>query len=159
MTKFLNKHRYPLITTLSKETYPEVMESEEQPLVVLGAVHSDERNKAEVEIMEATSRAFRRNGRSQYRPVRFVVADDSLQTALKRMFGIRPTNLPSFVVVDPSKDVFYEATIDGKRADYNGQAAFSVLEGIWNGKAQPKPIRSAAWAHSTMMGMGVSYEL
>ena len=146
------------MTPLTKETYKDIMEpgAEYTTLVVLGAIHSGDEGKAEIAKMETIARSFRRGGRKQYRPVKFVTADETWQVALERMFGIRTADLPRLVVVDPAKDVYYEGTIEGNLVNFDGESAFSVLEGIWKEWAKPKKIQSASWAHTTKMGTTVS---
>lgn len=157
VSKWLAKNQHPLVMPLLELTYDEfaMPEGEEQPLILLAAVHSDERGTKEREKLEIMARAQRRGGRPDDRPVRFAVVDDSRQKGLEKMYGIKPSAIPQFVVVDPVTFKYYDGTIEGERAAFDGKSAFSVIEGVFRGWAKPKAIHGGG----TMAAIGVSSDM
>lgn len=143
VTNFMNRNRYPLIETVTFDTYNDMMSKDDAALVVLAAMRSDVAGKEDLAEFEKMARAFRHGARSQYKPVRFVVSDSILRPKMKLWFDMKADDLPRFVVVDPVQKVYYKGTVEGKEVAFNGEDAFSVVEAVWQGWARPIPIRTS----------------
>jgi hypothetical protein len=74
---------------------------------------------------------------------------------------IKKKNLPGVVVLDPSKNEYYDTTIEGNKLAFDGASIFSVLEGIYQHFLRPKISETALeWgsrsATMTLITTGVS---
>lgn len=160
--RFINTHRFPIVTHLSSDNYQDLMQGDQHALVVLAATHPDnaEENAEFVKI----ARAWKRGGRPFTQPVWFANMDgEKWQKWLYNSYGIKTEDLPAVVVVDTEMNEFYDTTIEGARAGYTGDDVFSVLEGVFQNYLTPKKAgtvgsmsRSAVVIFITVSGGGDS---
>lgn len=162
LRRFINSHRFPTLVDLNPGNFKEVMQSPEHALVVLGAIHTDGRELQERDTLLKIARAWKKGGRPFTQPVWFAAVDgEKWRGWMKRTLGIRPADMPTLVVIDTEMQEYYDITIEGHRAKFNGIDAFSVLEGVYQHFLKPKKIESmmaygSRSATLMMMDLGVS---
>lgn len=164
LTKFVKRTQYPSYYELTSETYDAIFRAADKPLVVLGGVHDREDDKGidERQQLVKMSRAWKKAGRNFNQRVLFVAADvEKWAKWLRKMVAITVLDIPALVVIDTAERDYYDVTIEGERARFDGADAFSLLEGVYQKFLTPKKIESGLeWgSRGTMMlfEAGVSY--
>jgi hypothetical protein len=173
LEQFVDLHRHPILTHLTKANYADMMKSTARAIVVLGAVHAGVEGESEIRELEDVARAWRRGGRGFQQPVWFAwVEGDKWSGWLRQAYGIRKSELPTVVVIDTpvstksmAKLIFqvseyYDTTIEGNRVEFDGSSIFSVLEGVYQHFLRPKKSElglewSARGAAMTLLNIGV----
>ncbi|KAL7419881.1 hypothetical protein Q5752_005797 [Cryptotrichosporon argae] len=156
LRRFIDLHRFPTLTHLSGKNYVDIMKSDTRALVVLGALHSGPEGEQERFALEKIARAWKRGGRPFAQPVWFVwVEGEKWKGWLRQSYGIHKTDLPALVVVDPPMGEYYDMTIEGTPVTFDGAAAFSVLEGVYQHFLRPKKIETALEWGSRSAALGL----
>ncbi|GMK54554.1 hypothetical protein CspeluHIS016_0111400 [Cutaneotrichosporon spelunceum] len=144
LQRFVDRTWYPNSFELSGDNYNLFFQSEDPPLVVLGAVRDGAEGDKERAEMNKMARAWKKGGRHSDQRVLFVAAAASnWETWLRKMVGIGANHIPAVVVIDTKTNKFYDRTIEGKRPRVKGADAFSVLEGIDHDFLKAKNVESA----------------
>ena len=143
LNKFVNLHRFPTLVKLTASNYNDVMKSPTRALVVLAAL-SKGNEEAEHEKFKSIARAWKRGGRDFSQPVWFVYIEGAKWGGwLRQSYGIKKSQLPAVVVIDPPLSEYYDMTIEGLRVELEGNSVFSVLEGVYNHFLRAKQSESA----------------
>jgi hypothetical protein len=103
LQRFVNTHRFPVVSHLNSGNYNALMKSESRAVVVLAAVHSGEAGEKEKAKLMSIAKAWKKGGRPFQQPVWFAwVEGERWGSWLRQSYGIKKSDLPAAVVVDPS---------------------------------------------------------
>ncbi|KAB5592742.1 Protein disulfide isomerase [Ceratobasidium theobromae] len=145
LSAFFQHHRIPTLQQLTAENFPDVMKHPAKPLVVLAAFDMERMSKTElgrsVEKLTSIAKQWQASaGRlTDTRPTIFVWMDgERWGKWLKSMYGIKRDNMPSVVIVDHSRLLYYD-TDSGKaplRLDHD--SIFAAVESAYLGLLRAK---------------------
>ncbi|KAK1920867.1 thioredoxin-like protein [Papiliotrema laurentii] len=143
LQRFVNTHRFPVVSHLNSGNYNALMKSESRAVVVLAAVHSGEAGEKEKAKLMSIAKAWKKGGRPFQQPVWFAwVEGERWGSWLRQSYGIKKSDLPAAVVVDPSNSEYYDTTIEGTKVAFEGHSIFSVLEGFYQHFLVPKRVET-----------------
>ncbi|QRW15750.1 thioredoxin [Rhizoctonia solani] len=155
---FFQHHRIPTLQQLTAENFPDVMKHPAKPLVVLAAIDMENMPKTQLgeEIEKLTSIAKRWQTSAvrltDTRPTIFVWMDgDRWSKWLKRMYGIKREDMPTVVIVDHSRLLYYDADAGKARLKLERESIFAALESAYLGLLRPK--HSENFVERTMRSM------
>ncbi|CAE6365890.1 unnamed protein product [Rhizoctonia solani] len=155
---FFQHHRIPTLQQLTAENFPDVMKHPAKPLVVLAAFDMENMPKTQLgeEIEKLTSVAKRWQTSAvrltDTRPTIFVWMDgDRWSKWLKSMYGIKREDMPTVVIVDHSRLLYYDADAGKARLQLERESIFAALESAYLGLLRPK--HSENFVERTMRSM------
>ncbi|CAE6396609.1 unnamed protein product [Rhizoctonia solani] len=155
---FFQHHRIPTLQQLTAENFPDVMKHPAKPLVVLAAFDMENMPKTKLgeEIEKLTSIAKRWQTSAvrltDTRPTIFVWMDgDRWSKWLKSMYGIKREDMPTVVIVDHSRLLYYDADAGKARLQLERESIFAALESAYLGLLRPK--HSENFVERTMRSM------
>ncbi|KAG8688702.1 hypothetical protein FRC11_004943 [Ceratobasidium sp. 423] len=169
---FFQHHRIPTLQQLTAENFPDVMKHPAKPLVVLAAFDMENMSKTQlgeqIEKLTLTAKRWQTSAvrLTDTRPTIFVWMDgDRWGKWLKSMYGIKREDMPTVVIVDHSRLLYYDTDAGKARLHLERDSIFAALESAYLGLLRPKHsenfvertmrsmndrveyIGSSAWAH------------
>ncbi|KAJ1308330.1 hypothetical protein OPQ81_004040 [Rhizoctonia solani] len=169
---FFQHHRIPTLQQLTAENFPDVMKHPAKPLVVLVAFDMENMSKtqlgAQIETLTSIAKRWQTSAvrLTDTRPTIFVWMDgDRWGKWLKSMYGIKREDMPTVVIVDHSRLLYYDTDAGKARLKLELGSIFAALESAYLGLLRPKHsenfvertmrsmndrveyIGSSAWAH------------
>ncbi|CAG8451175.1 3404_t:CDS:2 [Ambispora gerdemannii] len=124
LKKWINAEKYPLVAALNSENTEEILSGER--LVALGVFDPKSGksfNKAKTALKAVARRYFllvkRRGGTEDGRSVIFAYIDGSKWSDyIKRVYGLKSTDLPAVIITDPTSEEYYDKTKDGNQLTF-----------------------------------------
>ncbi|CAE6471161.1 hypothetical protein ACGC1H_001002 [Rhizoctonia solani] len=169
---FFQHHRIPTLQQLTAENFPDVMKHPAKPLVVLAAFDMENMSKTrlgeQVEKLTSIAKRWQTSAvrLTDTRPTIFVWMDgDRWSKWLKSMYGIKREDMPTVVIVDHSRLLYYDTDAGKARLQLEHDSIFAALESAYLGLLRPKHsenfmertmrsmndrveyVGSSAWAH------------
>jgi len=139
ISKWLIDNRVPTIVELNQETFQEVMNAPQKPLVVIVAVNQSTKEKVAEKMKEIGKKWRVRNPDKGDRDVVFTWMDaDKWARWLKNMYGAKATEEPAVIIADHGRLQYYDKDMSEQAIKLTSPSIFATLDGITKGSIPPK---------------------
>jgi len=132
------KNRFPRVSPLTTDNFIAIMKNPTRPFVVLAALSTDDSTlEGHIALLKNAAKKWEeKEGSDEWdRGVVFVWMDaDKWGSWLKSQYGIKKAHLPSIVVADHQKLIYWDSDTHSRRIQLEAGSITDALQGVYEGK-------------------------